>query len=135
MILFGSSAGILVDVNLMLQYVTLVLLIIGYVKRKPFKTHGYIMLSVLIITVVTTLVIMAPRLFITFDSYGFPIVVHSILGTSTIILGALFASRFIIAIRNNRPLTCGTKNMMRLALILWIIPIIAGTMMYITLYL
>jgi hypothetical protein len=135
MILFGSSAGILVDVNLMLQYVTLVLLIIGYVKRKPFKTHGYIMLSVLIITVVTTLVIMAPRLLITFDSYGFPIVVHAILGTSTIILGALFASRFIIAIRNNRPLTCGTKNMMRLALILWIIPIIAGTMMYITLYL
>jgi uncharacterized membrane protein YozB (DUF420 family) len=135
MILFGSSADILVDCNLIFQYLTLVLLVIGCVKRKPFKTHGTIMLSVLVITIGTTILLMAPRLLITFSSYGTPIIVHAILGTSTIILGTLFAGRFIIAVRNNKPLTCGTKNLMRLALILWIIPIIAGTMMYITLYL
>ncbi|MGY5879722.1 MAG: hypothetical protein RTV31_05700 [Candidatus Thorarchaeota archaeon] len=135
MVLFGSSAPIFVDVNLILQYVTLVLLVVGYVKRKPFKTHGYIMLSVLLITVGTTLLVMAPRLFVTLSSYGYPIFAHAILGTITILLGALFSSRFILALRNNTPLKCGTKNWMRLTLILWIIPVLAGTMMYVTLYL
>lgn len=132
--LLSTTAPILVDINLILQYVTLILLIIGYVKRKPFKTHGYIMLSVLLITVGTTIFIMAPRILIAFASYGYPILVHAILGISSIILGTLFASRFIIAIRNQKPLTCGTKNMMWLALVLWIIPIFAGTIMYVTLY-
>ena len=134
MVLFGSSAPLLVDINLILQYVTLVLLIVGYVKRKPFKTHGFIMLAVLSITVGTTLLLMAPRIFIALASYGVPIVAHAILGTVTILLGAVFASRFILAVRNESPLLCGTKNWMRLALIMWIFPIFAGTMMYFTLY-
>ncbi|TFG29496.1 hypothetical protein EU528_09605 [Candidatus Thorarchaeota archaeon] len=134
MVLFGSSAPILVDINLILQYITLVLLVIGYVKRKPFKTHGNIMLSVLLITVATTILLMAPRLLITFDAYGIPIVAHAILGTVTILLGALFATRFILAIKNETPLQCGTKNWMRLALIMWIIPIFLGSMMYFALY-
>lgn len=134
MVLLGSSAPIMVDINLILQYVTLVLLVVGYVKRKPFKTHGYIMLTVLLITVATTIFLMIPRLFITFDAYGIPIVFHAILGTVTILLGALFATRFILAIRNETPLQCGTKNWMRLALIMWIIPVFLGSMMYFALY-
>jgi hypothetical protein len=134
MVLFGSSAPLLIDVNLILQYVTLILLIVGYVKRKPFKTHGYIMLLVLLITVGTTIAIMAPRILIALGSYGYPIIVHAALGITSILLGSLFAFRFITAIRNKKPLTCGTKNIMRLALILWIMPILAGTMMYVTLY-
>ncbi|TFH08505.1 MAG: hypothetical protein E4H14_06300 [Candidatus Thorarchaeota archaeon] len=134
MVLFGSSAPILVDINLILQYVTLFLLVVGYVKRKPFKTHGYIMLSVLLITVGTTIFLMAPRSFITFDAYGVPIVFHASLGIVTILLGALFASRFILAMRNETPLMCGTKNWMRLALVMWIIPVFLGSMMYFALY-
>jgi len=134
MVLFGSSAPILVDFNLLLQYITLVLLIIGYIKRKPFKTHGYIMLMVLLTSVGTTLLIMAPRIFIAFDSYGVPIIGHAILGTVTILLGAVFSSRFILAMKNDTPLKCGTKNWMRLALIMWIIPVFLGSMMYFTLY-
>jgi len=130
MILFGSSAPLLVDVNLILQYLTLILLIVGYVKRKPFKTHGYLMLVVLLITLGTTLLIMVPRLVLAYGVFGYLIVAHAIVGIIAILLGSLFASRFILAIRNNKPLTCGTKNMMRLALLLWIIPIIAGTWMY-----
>ena len=131
---FGTTAPIIVDINLILQYVTLALLVIGYIKRKPFKTHAYIMLSVLFITAGTTIFIMAPRILIAFASYGYPILAHAVLGILTILLGTLFASRFIVAIRNQKPLTCGTKNMMRLALVLWIIPIFAGTIMYVTLY-
>ena len=134
MVLSGSSAPLLVDVNLILQYITLVLLIIGYVKRKPFKTHGYIMVIVLLITVGATLLIMAPRIWVTFAVYGYLIIFHATLGTLSMILGTVFAIRFIIATRNQQPLVCGSKNWMRLALILWIIPILAGTAMYFTLY-
>ena len=125
MVLFGSSAPLLVDINLILQYVTLVLLIIGYVKRRPFKTHGYLMITVLLITVASTLLLMGPRIWITYAAYGFPILFHAVMGIVTILLGSLFAIRFILAIRNQQPLTCGTKIWMRLALILWIFPIFA----------
>lgn len=130
MILFGSSAPLLIDVNLILQYFTLIMLIVGYIKRKPFKTHGYLMLVVLITTLGTTILIMAPRLFYAYGFFGYLIVAHAMIGIVAILLGSLFASRFILAIRNNKPLTCGTKNMMRLAILLWIIPMVAGTWMY-----
>ncbi len=135
MVLFGSSAPLIVDVNLVLQYISLVLLIVGYVKKKPFKTHGNLMVLLLLITVSTTVTIMAPRLFITLSSYGQMIFAHVILGILAMCLGIIFTFRYIRALQNNTPLICGSKNMMRLALLLWIIPILGGTMAYVTLYL
>jgi predicted ferric reductase len=135
MVLFGSSAPFLSDINLILQYITLVLLVIGYIKRKPFKTHGYLMIIVLLITVGTTLAIMAPALLIAFSVYGYLMLAHAAIGTIAMILGCLFAIRFILAVRNQKPLTCGTKTMMRLALILWVMPMLSGTIEYVILYL
>ena len=132
--LFGTSASILVDINLILQYVTLILLIVGYVKKKPFKTHGYIMMTVLLITLGTTLLIMGPRLLDTFSTYGPNIIAHAGLGIASMLLGTLFVSRFIIATRNQQPLACGSRRLMLLALFLWILPILFGTMFYITTY-
>lgn len=132
--LFGTAAPILIDINLVLQYITLILLVVGYIKKKPFKTHGYIMLSMLLITVGTTLLVMAPRLLMTYTSYGPTVIVHASFGIVCILLGTLFSYRFITAVRNEKPLLCGTKNMMRLAFILWLVPILAGTMMYVALY-
>ena len=132
--LFGTTAPVLVDINLILQYVTLLLLVIGYVKRKPLKNHGYIMMSVLLITIGTTLLIMAPRLLDTLEVYGPNIIGHAGLGIAALLLGTLFSFRFINATRSGEPLLCGTKNLMRLALILWLLPIIFGTGLYVTLY-
>jgi uncharacterized membrane protein YozB (DUF420 family) len=135
MILFGSSAILLSDINLVLQYVTLVLLIAGYVKRKRRKIHGYIMLFVFLITVGTTIGIMAPAIVIAPSFYPVQTNVHVIVGTVAIIFGALFVYRFVTAIRNQKPLTCGTKNVMRIAVVLWIAQVLEGTIMYIMLYL
>ena len=132
--LFGTTASILVDINLILQYFTLILLVVGYVKRKPFKNHGYIMMTVLLITISTTFVIMAPRLLVTFVTYGPTVIGHMIGGLVAMLLTTVFTFRFISAIRNEKPLACGTKNWMRLAFVLWLIPIFGGTMMYFTLY-
>jgi hypothetical protein len=134
--LFGTIAPIFIDVNLILQYVTLVILIIGYFKTKPRKIHGYLMVLVLFITAITTILVMAPRLLIAIAAGGDPFaVLHASIGSLAIILGAVFASRFIIATTNKKPLVCGTKRMMRIAFILWILPIISGTTIYILLYL
>ncbi len=133
--LFGTAAEVLVDINLVLQYVALVLLVVGYVKRKPFKNHGYIMISVLSITLGTTLFVMAPRLLATYALYGPNIIGHAAIGIISMLLGALFTIRFITAVRKGTPLACGTKNWMRLAFVLWLIPIIFGTGVYVTLYL
>ena len=92
--LFGTSADVLVDINLILQYVTLILLVFGYVKRRPLKNHGYIMMTVLLITVGTTLAVMAPRLLFVLGAYGPTIVVHAAIGIICILLGALFSTRF-----------------------------------------
>jgi uncharacterized membrane protein YozB (DUF420 family) len=134
MVLFGNSAPILADINLILQYITLVLLIVGYVNRKPRKTHGYIMLSVFLITVGTTIAIMAPAILIAPSFYGLPTYIHAIVGTLAILFGSLFIYRFITAMRNQKPLVCGTKNIMRIAVILWIVQILEGTLMYAVLY-
>ncbi|TFG07136.1 hypothetical protein EU522_01010 [Candidatus Thorarchaeota archaeon] len=132
--LFGTSASILVDINLILQYITLVLLIIGWVKKKPYKQHGYLMMVVLVITLVTTIAIMAPSLLVTYETYGVTIVVHAVFGITAMILGTLFAYRFIAAMRKGEPLLCGTKNLMRFAFLLWLIPILGGTVAYISMY-
>jgi uncharacterized membrane protein YozB (DUF420 family) len=131
----GTTAPILIDINLILQYVTLVLLIFGYLKRNMRKTHGYIMLSVLLITVTTTIVAMAPRLLLTVTNFGMAIFGHVAVGIIAMLLGVLFVYRFVTALRNDQPLVCGTRRNMRIALILWLVPLLLGTMMYLTLYL
>jgi uncharacterized membrane protein YozB (DUF420 family) len=134
MILFSSSAPLLSDINLVFQYITLVLLIAGYVERKPRKKHGYIMLSAFLITVATTIAIMAPAFLIAPSVYGLLTYIHIIIGTLAILFGALFVFRFITQMREKKPLVCGTKNIMRLAIIFWIAQILDGTLMYIMLY-
>ncbi len=132
--LFGTAATLLIDFNLILQYIVLILLVVGYVKRKPLKNHGYLMMTVLLISVGTTLLIMAPRFLDTYTTYGPMVLAHMIGGIITMLLTAVFTFRFIRALRNENPLACGTKYWMWLAFILWLIPIFGGTMLYFTLY-
>ncbi|MFW9786492.1 MAG: hypothetical protein ACFFE2_01610 [Candidatus Thorarchaeota archaeon] len=131
----GTTAPLLVDVNLILQYLTLILLIVGYVKRKPLKTHGYIMLLVLLIGILTTFAVMAPSLLPTAAIFGVAVFGHAAAGTIAMLLGVLFTYRFVIALRNEQPLSCGKKRNMRIALILWIVLVLFGTMIYLSLYL
>jgi hypothetical protein len=133
--LFGTSAPILVDINLTLQYLTLILLILGYFKTKPRKTHGYLMMIVFLLTIGTTVSVMAPRILIALANYGYIILAHAGVGIAAMLLGTLFGLNFGMALSNKQPLVCGSKNMMRLAFILWLLPILSGTMAYVSLYL
>jgi hypothetical protein len=132
--IFGNTAPILVDINLILQYVVLILLIVGYVKRKPYKIHGRIMSIVTLLTFATILLIMSPSLVLNFGEYELTIFIHVGVGILATLLGFIFSLRFNKALRSGQPFTCGTRYQMWLTFILWLIPLLGGTFLYLTRY-
>ncbi|NWF96643.1 MAG: hypothetical protein HXY34_10930 [Candidatus Thorarchaeota archaeon] len=143
MVLFGTSASIFADLNLIAQIVLLTLLVLGIVKRKPLQIHGKVMMSATVVNIVATLLFMAPSLLLNWGSFTalpFPpgpaiVVVHGIVGTLAILLGALWTYRFIVATRRSAPLACGKKKMMWLTAGLWLYATGGGIVFYILLYL
>lgn len=132
--IFGNSASIFVDLNLIAQMASLVLLIVGYTQKRSLKRHGRIMSTVTLITLIFLLLIMAPSLVLGFNTYGPTILLHAGVGSVATLLGLLFSVRFNKAVRAGKPLACGKKNMMRLTFILWLFPILGGINLYITRY-
>jgi uncharacterized membrane protein YozB (DUF420 family) len=132
--IFGNSAELIVDINLIIQYVILVLLVIGYIKKKPYKSHGNLMLATTLLTLATILIIMAPRLVLYYTLYPPLIYVHAIIGVITIAIALLFNVRFVTALRGKQPLTCGTKTTMRIAVLIWLITLFGGTLIYLETY-
>jgi hypothetical protein len=59
---------------------------------------------------------------------------HVAVGIIDILLGLLFSFRFLMALRSSQPLVCGTRGIMRLAFVLWIVPVFFGTFLYMTIY-
>ncbi|MFX1482663.1 MAG: hypothetical protein ACFFCP_05670 [Promethearchaeota archaeon] len=132
--LFGNSASIIVDVNLIIQWIVFIFLLVGYLKRRELKTHGYLMVVTTIINLVTALLIMAPSLVINSSILPVTVYAHATVGTIAILLGLLFSFKFVTALRSNQPLACGTRRNMRIAFILWIVPVFFGTFIYLTVY-
>ena len=132
--IFGNPASIIIDVNLIIQYVIFIFLLVGYVKRRELKTHGYLMVVALILNLVTTLLIMAPSLVLNLGTLPITVLPHAAVGTLAILLGLLFTFKFLMAQRSSQPLACGTSGMMKLAFVLWIVPVFFGTFLYVTIY-
>jgi uncharacterized membrane protein YozB (DUF420 family) len=130
----GTTAEIIIDVNLIIQWIVFVFLLLGYLKRGTRKTHGTIMATATIVNLATVLVIMAPALIMNWGLYEIIILGHVAVGTIAIILGLLYSFRFLMAIRSGSALACGNRGNMRLAFVLWIVPVFFGTYTYLTLY-
>jgi uncharacterized membrane protein YozB (DUF420 family) len=143
MVLFGTSASIFADVNLIAQVVLLALLVLGIVKRKPLQIHGRVMMIATVVNIGATLLFMAPSLLLNWGGFAtlpFPpgpaiVVVHSIVGALAILLGVLWTYRFIVATRESAPLACGKRKMMWLTAGLWLYATGGGIVFYILLYL
>ena len=132
--LFGNPASIIVDANLIIQWVIFVILLVGYLKRGERKTHGYLMVTALIVNLITTLLIMAPSLVMNSSTLPITAYGHAIVGVLAILLGLLFSFKFLTALRNSQPLVCGTRRNMIIAFILWIVPVFFGTFLYMMIY-
>ena len=132
--IFGNPASIIVDVNLIIQWVILVILLVGYLKRGERKTHVYLMVVALIVNLITTLLIMAPSLVMNSSTLPITVYGHASVGVLAILLGLLFSFKFLTALRNSQPLACGTRRNMRIAFILWIVSVFFGTFLYMMIY-
>ncbi|MHA2142844.1 MAG: hypothetical protein ACXADF_12710 [Candidatus Thorarchaeota archaeon] len=132
--LFGTPASVIIDVNLIIQWVVFVIILLGYVKKKPLETHGRLMVTVTIINLLTVLLIMGPSLILNWGLLPLEVLPHSAVGIIAIILGLLFGFRFLMATRTGEPLACGNRRMMRIAFVLWIVPVFFGTFLYFSIY-
>jgi hypothetical protein len=132
--LFGNSAPILIDINLILQYVVLILLVVGYIKKKPFKTHGTFMALATILNLSTILLIMAPALIQYAAFYDATIYFHAIVGILVQVISLVFVLRFFMATRAGNPLMCGKRLHMYIAISLWFITVLGGTFFYLNAY-
>lgn len=130
----GTTAEIIFDVNLIIQWIVFFLLILGYVKRQDLRTHGILMVLTTIVGLVTTIIVMAPALILNFGTYNITILGHAAIGTIAILLGLLFSYRYLMASRSGGDLDCGNRSRMRLSLVLWIVPVFFGTFTYLMLY-
>lgn len=106
--ILGTFADTIFDVNLIVQLLLVVILALGFYRRRKFATHGRIMALATLINLGAIALIMVPSLIFNFGaviaaplSPGVLITIaHSILGSTAIILGSLFSVRFLIATRN-----------------------------------
>jgi uncharacterized membrane protein YozB (DUF420 family) len=132
--LFGNPAEVIIDVNLIIQWVVFVILLLGYMKRRPLETHGRLMATATIINLLTVLLIMGLSLILNWGLLPWEVLPHSAVGILAILFGLLFSFRFLAATRGQGPLECGNRRMMRIAFILWIVPVFFGTYLYVSIY-
>ncbi|MFX1565850.1 MAG: hypothetical protein ACFFCH_07665, partial [Promethearchaeota archaeon] len=127
MVLFGTSAELIFDINLIIQVILVLLLIVGYLQRRTWKYHGIIMGIATLSMITTVLLIMFPSLFahwpviILFPTLPSSIVtiLHVIFGLMAIAAGLTYTIKFIYFSATSKPLTCGTRTQMRIQFTIW----------------
>lgn len=132
--IFGTEASLTSDLNLLLQLVILVLLIVGFKfgkqkTGKSLKRHGKIMSIVVVLSIVSFVVVMAPSFANYFSSPQselsligiLPTLLHALLGSLAGFLGIAFAF-------NKKPKKI--RLWMRLSMLFWIIALILGFSLY-----
>ncbi|MBD3158797.1 MAG: hypothetical protein GF309_08430 [Candidatus Lokiarchaeota archaeon] len=141
--IFSPQADLIYDINLLVQSVLVALLVLGWINSKSYKTHGTIMATATLIQIITIVTIMVPSLVLNLGALvpfeGKPgqiiTIVHSTVGTIAVILGCMLSLKFLKALRNTEPLSCGVKETMYATLSLWLLSFLGGFVFYIYYYL
>ncbi len=136
--LFGTSASVSSDLNLILQIVLLALLLAGFIlgKRKTgnsLKLHGRLMTVLVALNALSILLIMGPSLFTNLgtaveevSTVGFPLtLLHHSIGLIAEVLGVVLVFRKFGKVR----------SWMRITFTLWFIALLSGIGFYIVYYL
>ena len=140
--LLGTHAGILADLNLIIQLMMLCVLIFGRsrAKGKNFGLHGRMMAVAVVLNAASLATVMLPSLmlglgFLVTNSTN-PIsiitILHAIIGTIAELLGIYlvlkwrFSKTFVECIKN--------KRLMNPTIILWITTALLGVILYIGFY-
>ena len=136
--LFGTSASVFSDLNLILQIVLLVLLLTGFIlgKRKTGSSlilHGRLMTVLVVLNALSILLIMGPSLFANLGAaveevfvVGFPLtLLHHSIGLIAEILGAVLVFKKFGNVR----------RWMRTTFLLWLVALLSGMGFYVVYFL
>lgn len=136
--LFGTSASVLSDLNLLLQVALLVILLAGFRfgKKKTgssLKMHGRLMTVLVALNGLSILLVMGPSFFLNLSAVveeisvlGFPLTfVHHLVGLTGEILGAVLVFKKFGKVR----------TWMRMTFVLWLIALLSGIGFYVRYYL
>jgi hypothetical protein len=142
MVLFGTTANLIFDINFIIQLVLIVLLIIGYTQKRTWKYHGIIMGIATLTMITTVLLIMGPSLvanwpvLVLFPTSPGSLVtfVHVVFGLIALAAGLTYTIRFLYFSASKKPLRCGTRTQMRIQFTIWILTFIFGLAFYIYYY-
>jgi hypothetical protein len=142
MVLFGTTAELIFDINFIIQIILIILLIVGVTQKRTWKYHGTIMGVATLTMLSTVLLIMAPSLI----AYGAVLVlfptelgslvtmVHVIFGSLALAVGLYFTLRFLYFATSKKPLYCGTRTQMRIQVAIWFLAFLFGFVFYIYFY-
>jgi len=142
MVIFGTTAELIFDINLIMQIILIVLLSIGVFQKRKWKYHGTIMAIGTITMLVTVLLIMAPSFMANWaaivlapTSPGVIItLIHVIIGLLALGIGLFFTMRFLYFSTTSKPLICGTRRQMRIQFTIWFLALIFGLAFYVYYY-
>lgn len=139
MIFFSIAANIMFDINFVIQIVLIALLIFGLTQKPNRRRHGTIMAIALIVNLVTFAIIMFPSIFLKWNlivlhNLTAIILIHAIVGGVAIVLGLVFSIRFLIFLRRNKDLNCGTQMQMRIVNLAWLVSFVFGLIFYFVFY-
>lgn len=139
LIFFDTPVNVIYDTNFIIQIVLVALLIYGVTQKPNRRRHGTIMAIALIINLATFAIIMFPSLFfkwelIVLHSLVAITLIHAIVGAIAITLGLIFSIRFLIFLRRNDPLNCGTQMGMRIVNFSWLASFVFGLIFYFVFY-
>jgi uncharacterized membrane protein YozB (DUF420 family) len=139
--LFNPNAVFLSDVNLLLQFAILVILILSFYfqRGRIYPKHGVTMAIAVTLHTIAIFGIMLPSLFALTSSFGTSIVrslavlPHAILGSLVEILGLYLVLTWALH-RREIKVCSENKRFMKPTFILWLLELAIGIYVYIVLY-
>ena len=141
--IFGTGASLEVDINLILQIVSFLILVAGlvYKNKKKFRMHGISMGVAVVLHVISFLAVMGPVFFghvgIYVDYLSETEIqttwIHAISGAAAMILGILLVGLW--ALKPANMAACSKrKRLMDLTFLLWLISLVFGIVTYMLVY-
>ena len=142
--IFGTSAVLITDVNLLLQVISFLFILVGlwFKIKGRFKNHGFAMGGAVILHLLSFLLAMGPAFMDGFDFFttdtSFSGVqtmwVHAITGAVALILGIFLVIAWFL--KSSEIKACARrKRLMGITVLLWFVSLIFGVATYVIFYL
>jgi len=141
--IFGTSALLITDINLLIQIVSFMVLLVGviYKIKGKFKIHGFLMGLAVLLHFITFVVVMGPSFsegieFFTTSTADVGVQatwIHAITGGIAMILGIILVGLWIVN-SSNVAGCVKRKRIMDITVLMWALSLIFGIVTYLSFY-